>query len=107
MLEKLRPFSRIKPRLAKQPKHIARVAGMPCLVCHGPAVVHHVRERGHGLEARDDRFVTPLCSLHHNMGNDSIHLLGSNAKFLEVHGIDLAREADWLWTISVNEGLAK
>lgn len=107
MLPKLPKFGRIKPRLAKQPAHKNRVAGLGCVVCRGPAVVHHVRERGHGLEARDDRYVVPLCSLHHNMGNDSIHLLGSNAKFLEVHGIDLAREADWLWTVSVNEGLAK
>jgi len=41
------------------------------------------------------------------MGNDSIHLLGSNARFFEVHGIDLAKEADFEWTLSVNEGLAK
>jgi len=101
-------FGRIKPRLAKQPKHIARVAGMGCLVCHGPAVVHHVTELGHGRITRDDRYVVPLCALHHNMGNDSIHLLGSNERFREVHdGIDLAREADWQWTVSVNEGLAK
>lgn len=107
MLAKLRPFGRMKQKPSKQPKHLARVAGMGCLVCHGPAVIHHVNERGHGRETKDDRYVTPLCALHHNMGNDSIHLLGSNARFFQVHGIDLAKEADWLWTLSVNEGLAK
>jgi hypothetical protein len=107
MIAKLRPFGRIKPRLAKQPKHVARVAGMGCLVCKQPAVVHHVTELGHGRITKDDRYVVPLCALHHNMGNDSIHLLGSNARFYEVHGIDLAKEADFEWTLSVNEGLAK
>jgi len=106
-LSKLPKFGRIKPKIAKQPAHLARVAGMGCLVCGRPAVVHHVRERGHGLEARDDRYVVPLCPHHHNMGGDSFHLLGSNARFFEVHGIDLAKEADFEWTLSVNEGLAK
>ena len=107
MLAKLRPFGRIKPKLAKQPKHVARVAGLGCCVCQGPAVVHHVTELGHGRITRDDRFIVALCALHHNMGNDSIHLLGSNARFFEVHGIDLAKEADFEWTLSVNEGIAK
>ena len=102
------PFhKRIKRKPAKQPAHVARVAGMGCLVCNGPAVVHHVTELGHGRITRDDRYIVPLCALHHNMGNDSIHLLGSNARFREVHGIDLARESDWLWTLSVNEGIGK
>jgi hypothetical protein len=33
--------------------------------------------------------------------------LGSAAAFKAVHGIDLVREAEWQWDISVNEGLAK
>ena len=107
MLAKLKPFGRIKPKLAKQPRHVARVAGLGCCVCQGPAVVHHVTELGHGRITRDDRFIVALCALHHNMGNDSIHLLGSNARFFEVHGVDLAREADWQWTLSVNEGITK
>jgi len=104
MLAKLRPFGRIKPRLAKQPAHLARVAGMGCLVCKGPAEVHHVRT---GLQPRDDRRVVGLCAGHHRLNADSFHQLGNSALFFETHGIDLVREADWNWTISVNEGIAK
>lgn len=104
MLPKLPKFGRIKPRLAKQPKHLARVAGLGCLVCHGPAELHHVRT---GLQARDDRRVVPLCAGHHRHNADAFHVLGSAERFLEEHGIDLVEAAEWQWTISVNEGLAK
>jgi len=102
MLEKLRPFGRIKPRLAKQKAHLNRVAAVGCLVCNGPAEIHHVRT---GLQAKDDRRVVPLCAGHHRHNADSFHQLGSADLFHKVHGIDLVREADWQWTISVNEGL--
>ena len=104
MIHKLRPFLRIKPKLAKQPAHKNRVAGLGCLVCNGPAEIHHVRT---GLQARDDRRVVPLCAGHHRHNADAFHQLGSAELFRKVHGIDLVREADWQWTISVNEGIAK
>lgn len=98
------PHLRLKPRLAKQQAHKNRVAGLGCVVCRGPAEIHHVRT---GNQARDDRRVVGLCAGHHRHYPDAFHNLGSAAKFLEVHEIDLVREADWQWTISVNEGLAK
>jgi len=104
MLPKLPKFGRVKPKLAKQPLHKARVAGLGCLVCNGPAELHHVRS---GLQARDDRRIVPLCAGHHRHNADAFHNLGSAAAFKAVHGIDLVREAEWQWDISVNEGLAK
>jgi hypothetical protein len=102
MLAKLRPFGRIKPRRAKQPKHVARVAGMGCLVCSGPAEIHHVRT---GNQARDDRRVVPLCAGHHRHNADAFHNLGSADLFHKVHGINLVQEAERQWDISVDEGL--
>ena len=104
MLAKLPKFGRIKPKLAKQPKHVARVAGLGCCVCQSPAEIHHVRT---GNQARDDRRVVALCAGHHRLNADAFHQLGSSAAFFKAHGVDLVRESDWQWTISVNEGLAK
>ena len=98
---------RMKRKPAKQPAHLARVAEMGCAICRQPACIHHVNELGHGRVTRDDRNAVGLCAMHHNMGNDSIHLLGSNARFFEVHGIDLIVEALRNWRTSVNEGIAK
>jgi len=95
---------RIKPKLAKQPKHLARVAGLGCCVCRGPAEIHHVRT---GNQARDDRRVVGLCAGHHRLNADAFHQLGSSEACFKVHTVDLVREADWQWTVSVNEGIAK
>jgi hypothetical protein len=84
---------RMKRKPAKLPAHKARVGEMGCLVCHQPACIHHITEVGHGKITRDDSLIVPLCAIHHNMGNDSIHLLGSNERFREVHGICLIEEA--------------
>jgi hypothetical protein len=104
MLPKLSKFGRIKPRLAKQPAHKSRVAGLGCVVCRAPAEIHHVRT---GLQAKDDRRIVGLCPGHHRHNADSFHQLGSNARFLEVHGIDLVIEADLQRILSINEGILK
>ena len=44
---------------------------------------------------------------HHRHNADSFHQLGSNARFLEVHGIDLVIEADLQRILSINEGILK
>lgn len=55
---------RIKPKRVKQSAHLARVAGLGCCVCRGPAEIHHVRT---GNQARDDRRVVGLCAGHHRL----------------------------------------
>lgn len=95
---------RIKPRLRKYPAHKNRVAMGGCLVCKGPAEIHHVRT---GNQSKDDRRVVGLCAGHHRHNADAFHQLGSAEKFFKVHGIDLVREADWNWLVSVNEGVVR
>lgn len=104
MLPKLPKFGRIKPKLVKQPAHKTRVASLGCVVCRAPAEIHHVRT---GNQARDDRRVVGLCAGHHRHFPDAFHNLGNTERFLEVHGIDLVECAEWQWTVSINEGLAK
>lgn len=80
---------------AKHPKYLAWVAEKPCLVCGGPANVHHVigySDRA-GRITKDDTLVTPLCQIHHQ-GPQGVHGLGSHRKFYEIYDIDLLFEAE-------------
>jgi hypothetical protein len=52
--------------------------------------IHHLLARVPGKGGRRDHwFVVLLSHSCHNLGRDSIHMLGSEAKFKEVHGVDL------------------
>ena len=84
-------------------KHMDRVAALGCCVTGRPAVIHHLMKCPGKRRRRDHRFVVPLAPELHNMGPNSVHMLGSEAKFFEVHGIDLAALAVRLWEES--EGL--
>ena len=95
---------RIKPRLAKQPRHLDRVAAMGCLVCGGPAEVHHERT---GHRARDDSYVVPLCPLHHRDGAVGFHGLGSASAFRDMHDICLPTVAEWLRDESIAMGIIR
>ena len=93
----------IKPkRKAPKPKdeaaHLAWVASLPCCVTgQRPVVLHHIMHMPGKRTRRDDRYVVPLIPALHNMGDLSVHMLGSEAQFLEVHGIDLPALAVKLW----------
>src|SRR3546814_12126925 len=55
-----------------------------CVVCKSTqdTVLHHILARlPQKLRQRDHSFVAILCAAHHNMGDDSVHLLGSEAAF--------------------------
>lgn len=55
-------------------------------------VVHHIlASTPCKLARRDHMLVVKLCPLCHNIGTNSVHLLGSEARFLEVHGVDLVQ----------------
>jgi hypothetical protein len=57
-------------------------------------VIHHLLAHAPGKVGRRDHwFVVLICALHHNMGARSVHLLGSEAKFLDAHGVDLVASA--------------
>ena len=54
------------------------------------AIIHHLMAPAPGkVRRRDHWFIVRLCPSDHNMGDDSVHLLGSEAKFLAVRGVDL------------------
>jgi hypothetical protein len=86
---------------AAEKRHIARVAGLPCLVSGEPATVHHVTgyaDRA-GRITRSDRRVVPLAPRFHLIQwgpKTSVEALGHRGFFI-TYGIDLLSEADRLW----------
>lgn len=92
-----------KPTAADK-RRFDRIAALGCLVCGGPATIHHVTgyaDRPGRLTRRHDR-VVPLCPMHHQAVFDpyanrpvSVERLGHQG-FYRKHGIDLLREAERL-----------
>lgn len=57
-------------------------------------VVHHILADAPGkVGRRDHMLVVKLCPLCHNMGTNSVHLLGSEAAYAERRGVDLVAVA--------------
>jgi len=96
-MRKGRRNPRLVPTSAEQ-RHMDRVRAMGCVVTGADEVhVHHIMVCPGKTKRRDHRFVVGLAPELHNMGPQSVHALGSEARFLEVHGIDLAAIATRLW----------
>lgn len=63
-----------------------------CMGCDrgGETVIHHILANAPGKgKRRDHMLVVKLCPHCHNMGTNSVHLLGSEARFRDVTGVDL------------------
>ena len=88
-----------RPPTKEERRHMDRVASQGCLVCGGPATIHHVTSDGYKRIARSHKRVTPLCSLHHLIQHgpkESVEALG-HAGFKRRYGVDLLVVADDLW----------
>lgn len=102
MLEKLRPFLRMKPRACAKPNageklHMDRIASLPCLVSNRhPVTLHHVTASIHGGRlARSHSLVVPLAAEYHLIQHGphySVEALG-HAGFYYHWGIDLLEVA--------------
>jgi hypothetical protein len=95
---------RMKNPPPKQPRHMARVAAMGCIICGGPAEVHHVRT---GNMGRDDARVAPLCPFHHRDSRMGFHGLGSERAFYTEWGISLSAVAERLAAESIEMGIMR
>lgn len=74
-----------------------RIARMGCLVCGGPATIHHVTSDGFKRISRSHWLVVPLCPGHHQIqfSQLSVEAMG-HARFCEYWNIDLHAEAQRL-----------
>ena len=99
--KRAKPKAKAPPNAAEQ-RHLDRVAKGPCIACGttNNIVLHHVMKAPNKRRRRDHRFVARLCSGCHNMNTVSVHLLGSEARFLEETGVDVVAWAIEQWAIS-------
>jgi hypothetical protein len=81
-----------KPPSAAMKRHLSAVADMGCLVCGGPAQIHHIMHAPGKVTRRDDRWIVALCRAHHQ-DRWGVHGLGSERAFAEHYGIDLLEAA--------------
>jgi len=95
---------RMKSPPPKQPRHMERVAAMGCIICGGPAEVHHVRT---GNQGRDDARVVPLCPFHHRDSRMGFHGLGSERAFYNEWGVSLSVVAERLAAESRELGIMR
>jgi hypothetical protein len=88
---------------AEEQAHMDRVRDLGCCVTgRTPVHIHHVMKCPGKNRRRDHRFVVPLTPELHNMGPQSVHMLGSEDEFFRIHGIDLAAWAVAAWECSKN-----
>lgn len=80
---------------AKSSKHMGLIAGIGCLICHQPALVHHVdicTPKNMGPKV-SDYITAPLCPGHHtDLPADSAHggkVEGGERGFWKMHQIDI------------------
>jgi hypothetical protein len=67
-------------------KTMGEVADLGCIICGGPAQVHHIHT-GIG-KSRDDNKVIPLCILHHNAGIYGVSLHAGKKAFEKRFGTE-------------------
>jgi hypothetical protein len=73
----------------RNPRYLAWIRTLPCLVCGGRRRIEASHTGPHGLGQKSpDSSAIPLCVRHHRTGNDSYHKLGPR-EFAELHNLDI------------------
>lgn len=96
MTLRVRPSSslaKLPPRIVDK-KHVAFLHQLPCVLCGALEVhVHHLRRASsrRGQYKSGDDACLPLCPLHHNMGDQSLHGQEGEgvkeAQYFRLHGL--------------------
>jgi hypothetical protein len=77
------------PHPARNPRYLAWIRTLPCLVCGARRGIEASHTGPHGLGQKSpDTSAIPLCIKHHRTGKDSYHKLGPR-KFAELHNLDI------------------
>ena len=64
---------------------LSMVADMGCIICHGPAEIHHLRE-GQGMKRASHFEVIPLCPMHRRTGGHGIAFHAGKETWQAKHG---------------------
>ena len=66
-------------------EHMGRVADLGCIICGGPAEVHHIT--GAGMAKRSSHYETiPLCHMHHRNGGYGVAVHAGVREWENIHG---------------------
>lgn len=96
-----RPVTQKPEKAKRNPDHMARVASLPCVICHEwnlpqttPTQVHHVIHGRYGNRRVPDEMTIPLCEGHHQGDFDKtkVALHREPAKWKRLYGNDF----DWI-----------
>ena len=94
-------------RAVRNPRYLAWIRTLPCLVCGARRGIEASHTGPHGLGQKSpDASAIPLCARHHRTGKDSYHKLGPR-KFAELHALDvqaIVRKLNLKPTIRVEAG---
>lgn len=86
-----------QPKAKKDPKHLARVAELPCCICEAfgeyqrsPTQVHHTFSDRWGTDKTPDREAIPLCEGHHlgQFDTSKLAIHQNKAEWVRVYGPD-------------------
>lgn len=93
----MREVSQKPPKPRRDPAHMAKVAAMPCVICHlyglpqlSQTQVHHVIHGRFGNARSGDDLTIPLCEGHHqgNWDGSKTALHREPARWQELYGKD-------------------
>lgn len=73
-----------KPTAADR-RYFTRVAALGCILCGGPAEIHHITGAGMGLKS-SNRDVIPLCPPHHRTGGYGVAVHAGTKEWERIHG---------------------
>src|SRR5512142_103221 len=77
------------PKPIRDPRYLAWIRTLPCIVCASTRRIEAAHVGPHGLgQKASDRSTVPLCPKHHRTADDSYHHLGPR-KFSKAHRVDL------------------
>ena len=77
----------MKKPTAAQKRRFQRVVDLNCLICDGPAEIHHCRHECGGSQRNHDH-IAPLCPYHHRILGFTISRHGSPKVFADLYGTD-------------------
>lgn len=98
------PLGLKQPKAKKNPKHLARVAELPCVICHeygmaqlSPTQVHHCIHGRNSQEKRPDEMTIPLCEGHHTglMDTSKVAIHKASKSWAVLYGED-TRWISWV-----------
>ena len=85
------PMGQKEPKAKRNPKHLARMKALPCVICRkpGPSDAHHVCCGRYSQSRAPDTETIPLCKDHHQDGGPGVAIHAGKESWVAKHGEDV------------------